>query len=196
MKKTILQKMNVSCLVSGDFKTNVLVTRNNILVDALHNFECAFSLKQLIEEPTRVRSRVCTNSESAIDLILVSDHEKVCQSGVLSVGISDSMFTYCTRQVTRCQWNKHNTVQIRSSKHNSKERFIHLNDMDWSDVLGCNNIDMAWNSFKAKFLSVLDKLAPYKEVRSKQITHPWMPSEIFNLISQRDKYLGKFRNKK
>ena len=34
---------------------------------------------------------MCINSESAIDLILVSDHEKVCQSGDLSVGLSDHM---------------------------------------------------------------------------------------------------------
>ena len=83
-----------------------MTTRNNICVDALRSFDRAFGLKQLIEEPTRV----CTNSESAIDLILVSDHEKVCQSGVLSVGISNHALTHCTRKVTRCQRNKHNTV--------------------------------------------------------------------------------------
>ena len=52
-------------------------------------------LKQLIEEPIPV----CTNSESSIYQILVSDHEKVCQSGVLSVGISVHVLTYCTRKV-------------------------------------------------------------------------------------------------
>ena len=32
-------------------------------------------------------TRVCNNSESGIGVILVTDHEKVCQSGVLDVGI-------------------------------------------------------------------------------------------------------------
>ena len=45
---------------------------NNVLVNALRNFEHAFGLKQLIVDPTRVRN----NKESAIDLILVSYPEK------------------------------------------------------------------------------------------------------------------------
>jgi len=44
-----------------------------------------------IKEPTRV----CSNSESATDPILVTDHKKVCQSGVLSVSISGHLITYC-----------------------------------------------------------------------------------------------------
>ena len=36
---------------------------------------------------------MCNTSESAIDLILVT--QKVCQSGVLNVGISAHLITYC-----------------------------------------------------------------------------------------------------
>ena len=38
---------------------------------------------------------MCNNSEFAIDLILVIDLEKVCQSGVLNIGItvSDHLIT-------------------------------------------------------------------------------------------------------
>ena len=72
------------CILLGDFNTHVLVpSSNNILVNALRNFERVFGFKQLITEPTRV----CNNGESAIDLILVTYHEKVCQSGVLSVNL-------------------------------------------------------------------------------------------------------------
>ena len=46
-----------------------------MFVNALRNFDRIFGFKQLITEPTRV----CNNSESAIDLILVTDHEKVFQ---------------------------------------------------------------------------------------------------------------------
>ena len=93
---------------------------SNILVNALRNFERVFGFKQLITEPTRV----CNNSESAIDLILVTDHEKVCQSGVLTVGISDHLITYCTRKVNKAPVNKHNTVRMCCSKHYSKDLFI------------------------------------------------------------------------
>ena len=71
-------------ILLGDFNTDILLPNNNVLANALGNIEHAFGLKQLIVEPTRV----CINKESGIDQILVSDPDKVCQSGVLCVGIS------------------------------------------------------------------------------------------------------------
>ena len=58
----------------GDFNIDILVPScNNILVNALRNFGRVFGFTQLITQPTRV----CNNIESAIYLILVTDHEKV-----------------------------------------------------------------------------------------------------------------------
>ena len=134
------------CILLGDFNTDILLPTNNVLVNALRNFEHAFGLKQLIVEPTRV----CINKASAIDLILVSDPEKVCQSGVICVGISDHLLTYCTRKVTRAYVNKHKTIRIRSSKKYSQEQFIHnLNETDWTDVLNSVDADLAWVRFKS-----------------------------------------------
>ena len=55
---------------SLDLNTNVLVpSSNTILVKTVCNFERVFGFKQLVTEPTRL----CNNSDSAIDLILVTD---------------------------------------------------------------------------------------------------------------------------
>ena len=140
------------CILLGDFNTDILLATNNVLVNALRNFEHAFGLKQLIVEPTRV----CINKASAIDLILVSDPEKVCQSGVLCVGISDHLLTYCTRKVTRAYVNKHKTIRIRSSTKYSQEQFIHnQNETDWTDVLNSVDADLAWVRFKSIFYPFL-----------------------------------------
>ena len=97
-------------ILLGNFNTNVLVPSSNTnLVNALRNFERVIGFKLLITEPTRVRN----NSESAIDPILVTDHEKVCQSGVLSVGIRDHLITYCTRKVNRTPVNNYNIFRMR-----------------------------------------------------------------------------------
>ena len=40
------------CILLGDFNTDILLPTNNVLVNALRNFEHAFGLKQLIVEPT------------------------------------------------------------------------------------------------------------------------------------------------
>ena len=137
------------------------------------------------------------NSESAIELILVTDHEKVCQSGVLYVGISDHLITYCTRKVNRAPANKHNTFRMRCCKHYSKDMFIqNPDDIDWSDIFSCHYVNIALGKFKSTLLSILDKVAPYEEVRVKQRTTTWMSSDILNLIRQRDKYLRKFGRSK
>ena len=83
---------------------------NTILANALRSFERVFGFTQLITEPTSA----CNNSESANNLsCLVTDREKVCQSGVLGIGISDHLITYCARKVNRALVNKHNTFGMR-----------------------------------------------------------------------------------
>ena len=55
---------------------------------------------------------------------------------------------------------------------------------------------MAWDSFKDIFHSVLDIVAPLKEVKLKQRTEPWMNSDILQNIRHRDETLNKFRKSK
>ena len=57
----------------------------------------------------------------------------------------------------------------------------------------CFDVEMAWDSFKTIFHSVLDSVAPVKEVKLKQRTEPWMTSEILQNIRFRDETLNKFR---
>ena len=98
------------CVVLGDFNTNVMnLSKNNPLVNAMCNLERMFGLTQLISEPTRV----CTTSESIIDLIFVSHSENISQSGVITIGVSDHLITFCTRKVTKC---KHKFAKLRSLK--------------------------------------------------------------------------------
>ena len=59
-------------------------------------------LKQLVTSPTRITM----TSTSLLDHILTTSSERVSQSGVADVGLSDHQMTYCTRKIT-CL--KHNT---------------------------------------------------------------------------------------
>ena len=49
---------------------------------------------QLINEPTRVP----LETESALDLVIVSDKDRMTQSGVIHCGLSDHFFNNCTRK--------------------------------------------------------------------------------------------------
>ena len=55
------------------------------------------------------------------------------------------------------------------------------------------NFDKIKNKSKTNFHSVLDSVAPVKEVKLKQRTEPWMNSEILQNIRFRDETLNKFR---
>ena len=154
-----------------------------VLFKHVQSFIHMFNFKQIITDYTRV-----SNSSSIIDLILVSDREKISQSGVINVGLSDHSIIYCTRKVSKECINKHNFVKVRSLKNYNKEDFqMNLINTDWSPVLLSDNVSDAWCSFKSIFLSVIDNLAPLKVVRIKQRTEPWVTNEILQCIKDRDK---------
>ena len=63
-------------------------------------------------------------------------------------------------------------------------------------IYDISNVNEAYAFFKDKFVSILNTLAPIKEIRIKQDTEPWMCSEILDLIKQRDHYLKMFKQSK
>ena len=79
-----------------------------------------YALEQLISKPTRISS----SSSSLIDHIVCNTSEKICQSGVIDVGISDHFAIFCTTKTTREHTGKQSIVRIRSIKHYSQEAFI------------------------------------------------------------------------
>lgn len=124
----------------------------------------------------------------SIDLILVSDEDKISQTCVLHLGISDHSLIYCTRRVVKAAINKHNTVKLRSMKNYDKDTFqVNLLNADWSSVLISDNACDAWKKFKSNFTSLVDDIAHIKEVRIKQRTEPWFNDEILQSIKDRDK---------
>ena len=185
--------MDMENIVMGDFNTNTLNKSQNKLLKSLHHFTYICDWSQTIAEPTRVTA----TSESCLDLIMVSDKDKISQFGTINIGLSDHMLTYCTRKISRGVFGKHKTVKIRSMKNYSTDLLVtELRKLNWFIVIDCDQVNEAWVNFKDLFTSVLDKLAPIKEVRLKQRTEPWMENDILELIKARDKALHSFRSSK
>ena len=55
------------------------------LVKKYEEFISTFGLKQLIQQPTRITS----TSSSLIDHVLTNANDKISQSGILDIGLSD-----------------------------------------------------------------------------------------------------------
>ena len=153
-------------------------------------FARMFGLTQMIDCPTRI---TC-NSSSILDLIFTSVVDNITQSGVLAVGISDHLVIYCTRKVTRAKSGCHKCVKVRSLKKYTKDQFNELlMHCGLDHIYDISNVNEAFAFFKDKFVSILNTLAPIKEIRIKQDTEPWMCTEILDLIKQRDYYLKMFK---
>lgn len=102
-------------------------------------------MKQIIAEPTRTTSKTRT----IIDIILVSDHFKICRSGVLEVGISVHCIVYVVRKLKRESIKQHNTLKLWLLKRYSK--------VNWTEVMQCVNVGMAWDRFKMVFFTSFDQ---------------------------------------
>ena len=111
----------------GDFNINLLVNDKFVLKENqsldFRNLNCplmskykelcqTFSLKEIIQEPTRITS----TTSSLLDHILTNAGWKISQKGVIDVGLSDHQFIYCERKILRTKANMHNQIRIRSLK--------------------------------------------------------------------------------
>ena len=171
-------------ILLGDFNTDVSVNSKVPLLQSFKSFINMFHFNQLICEPTRY----CTTSATVIDLILVSEKDKISQVGVINTSFSDHCLIYCTRKSSKSFFGCHNNVTIRSTKQYDMKAFQNcLLNTDCSQILLSNNVNDAWNNFRHLFLSVLDNVAPIKQIRLKQRSEPWIDNEILEAIEERDK---------
>ena len=176
-------------ILIGDFNTNIR-TKDTSIYKSFLNYCSLHNMVQLIAQYTRV----CTVSQTIIDLILTNDLTKISRSGVIQCSLSDHDIIYCTRKLHKSAVNCHNTIRFRSLKNYTCEALnAALEKLDWSKVTNCTSTEEAWACFKSTFLSVVDILAPMKVIRMKVRTQPWMNTDILRAIKERNNKYAKFR---
>ena len=154
--------------------------------------ECCilFGLKQLIKCPTRV---TC-NRSSILEHILTSFPDRVSQSGIIDIGISDHQLIYCTRKTARIKSYCHKQITFRSLKNYSPEIYEEaLRKLSFPNYELFDDIDTAYENFIQKVMAVIDNLAPSKNKRIKGTSQNWFDVEIMEKISDRDKLFKKFK---
>ena len=118
--------------------------------------------------------RVKCNSSSIIDHVLASSLDRVSQSGVTDVGISDHQLIYCTRKIAIVKKYCHKQITFRSLKNYLceiyEEALITLNFPNYKTF---DVIDKAYENFTLKVMAVIDNLATSKKKRIKGISQGW-----------------------
>lgn len=170
----------------GDINCDLLPTEISHNASILTSLFNVYGLSQLITEPTRVTS----NSRSLIDLYVTNSSQKIVNSGVLHLGISDHSLIYATRK-THYDRGVVRIIQTRSYKNFNKDGFLRdLSQKPWDDVNLQTNPDDMWSSWKKLIMESIDKYAPYKNKRISKKNSPWITSELLRKMHERD-YLKK-----
>ena len=147
-------------------------------------------LRQLIQEATRITE----TSETLLDHIISNSTQKISQHGVLNLGLSDHQMIYCTRKSTRAKSYDHKYIKVRSMKNYNRELFLNklklLKLPSYSEFI---DINAAYSHFLQLISSVIDEIAPMKEIRVRNNTQEWMDEEVLEGIKIRDKLLSKFK---
>ena len=168
--------------ILGDANCNLLPEASPHISSHLTNIFDIYGLSPLITEPTRVT----LVSNTLIDLCITNSPEKVSNSGVIHLGISDHSLVFMTRKVHHDRFCPR-TIEMRQFKHFQKNKFLNdLEQMPWLNVDLCSDPNDMWHEWKQMFVSCMDKHAPRKLKRISKKRAPWITKGLLNKIHRRD----------
>ena len=152
-----------------------------------------FSLKEIIQERTRITSTTSSLREHT----LTNAGWEISQKGVINVRLSDHQLIYRTRKILRTKANMHNQIQVPPlKKYTSKLLLKELKKINFPNYNIFSNVYIVYVDLVEKFLNMVDKLAPFKDLRFKKNTQDWFDSEVAKAIKFREKRLQHFKSTK
>ncbi|MEW8545738.1 MAG: reverse transcriptase domain-containing protein, partial [Candidatus Thiodiazotropha sp.] len=177
-------------IILGDFNCDMTSNNSNKMKELLQDF----NLRQLINESTHFTE----NSSSLIDLILVRNTTNVLSSGVIDSFIPDQTRYHLpiivllkflrphTRSFQRHIWNYKDADFDRYRTVLSESNLI-------EKIESTNNIDENVQQITDTLLLVAKNTIPNKNVTIRPTVHPWITSNILNLIRKRKRNFRKFK---
>ena len=145
-------------------------------------------LTQIIDSPTRMET------STLIDHILTNSVDKISQSGVLDISLSDHQAIYCTRKFLKQKFNSHKYIEIRSMKNYSKDLWVEkLQSLQYPDYSNYDDVDIAYEDFIEKTTKAINEIAPFKKICVKGSTSEWMDEVVLEGINKRNKLFRKFK---
>ena len=172
--------------ILGDININLLCDKQKIPMGIKRYREfCALQgLTQIIENATRVTEK----SSSLLGHILTNSKEKISQSGILDIGISDHQLIFCTRKTLRPKTDEKTFIKIRYLKNYSKDKLLEdLSSCHFPNYSTYADVNEAYSDFVEKVSDVVNKIAPMKEICIKNNTAEWVDEEVLEGIKTRDK---------
>ena len=189
LEKAWFKSSNIFLL--GDFNCNLLIEGNqesdtnisNANINKLRSIFEMFNMQNVIQEATRLT----ITSSTLIDLIVTARKDLVSSSGVFPLGISDHHLIYATIRIK----NKRpppKIIKTRDYKRMDINSFRH--DLETAPFQIASIFDdpddhlWAWQCL---FNDICNEHAPWKEVKVRSSSDPWISCDIRYKMNRRYK---------
>ena len=181
-----LDKQDKELILTGDLNCDlclpVLQSQSRQPLDILELFQ----MKQVIADATRITS----NTLSLLDIIPTNRPDKVKESGVFHLGISNHSLVYVCLNISLPR-NKPKMVEIRNLKNYNVNCFSdHLSHLLHNSPWNQNDSHQLWDQFRNIFNHVSDIYAPVNTRKVRSTYSPWLTTNISWKTNKRD-YLKK-----
>ena len=174
-------------VILGDFNVDLLVATPS--GGSLLNCIESFNLKQIINEATRVSYE----SQSLLDLILISNNIPVMSYGTKDLGFSDHLLVYGSISLNKCKTYPR-TICYRNLRNIKVDEFRRDVDvMNWEGVYDFATIDEKIDHFNTVILSLFDFHAPLVTKTIKKDSLPWITFTIKQMMTLRDSAFRRFK---
>ena len=147
-----------------------------------HNFS------QLVTDPTRFQFNSIQNKTeiSCIDHLYTNFKHRCSKVTVTSFGDSDhdliSYIRYSKEPPAPAR-----TIRKKSYKEFDEKKYLHdVAQLNWTDVLSCEDLDIATENLTRKLRYVLDVHAPWIIFQQRKFFVPWLTEDTKQLMVQRD----------
>ncbi len=185
----ILALGNKDIVLMGDFNAdlNRLTAARTMQTKEFHHTN---QLEQLIKDTTRATEQ----SSTRIDHICVNRPEMYYQAGVYEAGIEDHSLIYTARK----KWKEDDTTEYiwaRSYRKYDAQRYQQdIESADWSAVMDeSSDVNKATISFYKILLNIIEKHAPFKDIKCKGLLPTWFTNELMSLIDDRTYHLRRHK---
>ena len=135
------------------------------------------------DQPTRVTA----TSSTLIDHIISSKPEMIKETKCLELGISDHMLVYVSL-TTKVKRPLPKIINARTySKFNSEHFRKDIEEAPWLVCSVFNDTDDVYWAWSHLFNNICERHAPYREVKVRQNSLPWITPQIRHLMNYRYK---------
>ena len=185
--------MNLDCFENRWLKPDYHLVSLSRLVQICCNM---YNYSQMVKEPTRLQynSVQNTTSISCIDHVYTNVKYRCSPVVVTTFGNSDhDLISY--NRYSKDPPVPARTIRKRSYKNFVPENYLQdLSQVDWTEVLCCEDLDTATEIFTRKIRFILNCHAPWIVFQQRKFFSPWLTEETKQMMKERDQLKQKAKD--